>query len=450
MQGVKEIKNLNLNRYKLLNRLFNAGIWYLILRVPVEVYARDILYFDFDFQIEIWIFAFLFIAGLWAVISQEIYFDQSLIVGLGYLTLIAAGSAVAYYLNWNLEFFIPLAILLTVVSLRQAFYGNRVEYSEDIPKLTLIYLFSILIAYNFQGQVLIWQVFIFFILILAQAVTIKIDKKQLGKGLTASYGPMFIFFMIMIFAAIIFAIPFQLPLLEVVRTIAGQVYQIIRPVLYYVTLGIFYLFYPVMLFIRWIFSNFTPEGQEGEAQFGSRTPEDSADHFQEIIEAPDIPLAEIVLVILLIILGIYIIRRLTRGKADDDNYISEERESLSAPKMFINDLGQLWNKVKAGLSRKKKPQYNMNQPCQAVRFYYYEFSQLAAKDLLKEKNLSARDYKDELIYNAGWQQEKPELDSLITIYEKARYKEEIATEEVEKAASLWQQLKEKREARAKN
>ena len=422
----------------------------MILRVPAEVYAKDILAFSFNLQVEIWLIAFLFIAGLWAVISQQIFFDQSLIVGLGFLSLIAVGSAVAYYLNWQLELFIPLSILLVVVSLRQAFYGNRVEYSSDIPRLTLIYLFSILISYNFQGQVLIWQVFLFFILILAQAVTIKVDKQQLGKGFTASYGPMFIFFIIMIFAAIIFAIPFQLPLLEVFRNIAGQVYQLIRPVLYYVTLGIFYLFYPVMLFIRWIFSNFTPEGYEQEAQFGPRTPEDSADHFQEVIETPNIPLAEIVTVIILIIIGVYLIKRLTRGGTDDDNYLSEERESLSTPKMLINDLGQLWNKFKTGLSRKKKPQYDMNQPCQAVRFYYYKFSQLAAKDLIKEKNLSARDYKDELIYNAGWQLEKPELDNLISIYEKARYKEEVEQKEVEKAASLWQQLKKKREARNSN
>ncbi|MFN2364607.1 MAG: hypothetical protein ABR596_09925, partial [Halarsenatibacteraceae bacterium] len=421
-----------------------------ILRVPAAIYAQDILDFSFNLQVEIWIIAFLFAAGLWAVISREIYFDQSLIVGLGYLFLIAVGSAVAYYFNWHLELFIPLAILLTVVSLRQAFYGNKVDYSSDIPRLTLIYLFSILLSYNFQGEVLIWQVFSFFILILAQAVTIKIDKKKLSSGITGSYGPMFIFFIIMIFAAIIFAIPFQLPLLEVVKTIAGQIYQFIRPVLYYLTLGVFYLMYPVMLFIRWIFSNFSSEVQEGEAQYGPRTPEDNADYFIEVIETPEIPLAEIVTVIILIIIGIYLIKRLTRSKTDDDNYLSEERESLSAPKMFVNDLGQLWNKVKAGLSSKKKAQYDLNQPCQAVRYYYYKFSQLAAKDLIKEKNLSARDYKDELIYKAGWQEEKPELDNLIKLYEKARYKEEADNQEVEAAASLWQQLKVKRENRVKD
>ena len=444
------IKNLNLNRYKLLNRLFNAGIWYLILRVPAEVYASDILNFSFNFQVDIWLIAFLFLAGLWAIISRENYFDRSLMIGGGYLFLIAAGSATVYLLNWPLELFIPMAILLSVVSLRQAFYGNRVEYSDDIPRLTLIYLFSILISYNFQGEVLIWQVFIFFILILAQAVTIKVEKKELGKGLTASYGPMFIFFIIMIFAAIVFAIPFQLPILEVVRTIAGQVYQIIRPVIYYVTLGIFYLLYPVMLFIRWIFSNFTPEGQEEEAQFGPRTPEDQAEQFQEIIETPDLPIAEIITVIILIGIGIYLIKRLTKSGETADNYLSEERESLSAPKMLMNDLEELWNKVKAGFSRDKKTQYDMNQPCQAVRFYYYKFSQLAANDLIKEKNLSARDYKDELIYNAGWQEEKLELDNLISIYEKARYKEEVESEEVERAASLWRELKEKREARSRD
>ena len=444
------IKNLNLNRYKLLNRFFNAGIWYLILRVPAEVYASDILNFGFNFQVDIWLMAFLFLAGLWAVIARENYFDRSLMIGAGYLFLIAAGSAMAYFLNWPLELFIPLAILLAVVSLRQAFYGNRVEYSDDIPRLILIYLFSILISYNFQGEVLIWQVFIFFILLLAQAVTIKVEKKELGKGLTASYGPMFIFFMIMIFAAIVFAIPFQLPILEVVRAIAGQIYQIIRPVIYYVTLGIFYLFYPVMLFIRWIFSNFTPEGQEGEAQFGPRTPEDQAEYFQEVIETPDLPIAEIITVIILIGIGVYLIKRLTKSGTATDNYLSEERESLSAPKMFINDLGELWNKMKAGFSRDKKIQYDMDQPCQAVRFYYYKFSQLAAKDLIKEKNLSARDYKDELIYNAGWQEEKLELDNLISIYEKARYKEEVESEDVERAASLWRELKGKREARSRN
>jgi len=447
---VKGIRNLNLNRYKILNRLFNAGIWYLILRVPAEIYAQDTLDFSFNLQVEIWLVAFLFVAGLWAVISREMYFDQSLSVGLGYLFLIAAGSAVAYYFNWNLELFIPLAILLTVVSLRQAFYGNKLDYSSDIPRLILIYLFSILLSYNFQGEVLIWQIFSFFILILAQAVTIKIDKKKLGSGITGSYGPMFIFFIIMIFAAIIFAIPFQLPLLEVVKTIASQVYQFIRPVLYYLAMGIFYLIYPVMLFIRWIFSNFGSEVQEGEAQYGPRTPEDNADYFIEVIETPDIPLVEIVTVIILIIIGIYLIKRLTRGKADADNYLSEERENLSTPRMIIHDLGQLWNKVKAGLSSKKKPRYDLNQPCQAVRYYYYKFSQLAAKDLIKEKNLSARDYKDELIYNAGWQGEKSELDNLVKIYEKARYKEEVDNQEVEKAVSLWQQLKVKRENRVKD
>ena len=420
------------------------------MRTPAEVYAIDILDFNFNFQVEVWLITFLFMAGTWAVISQENYFDQGLLVGLGYLILIAAGSGVAYFFGWNLELFIPLAVLLTVASLRQAFYGNRVEYSDDIPRLILIYLFSLLISYNFHGEVLIWQVFLFFIMILAQAVTIKIDKKKLEDGFTGSYGPMLIFFIIMIFAAIIFAIPFQLPLIEVVRTIAGQFYQFIRPVLYYLTLGIFYLFYPVMLFIRWIFSNFSPEGQEGEAQFGPRTPEDTAEQVQEFLETPDIPLAEIVTVIILIIIGIYLIKRLTKSGTGDNNYLLEERESLSAPKMFLNDLGQLWNKVKAGLSRKKKPEYDMNQPCQAVRFYYYKFSQLAAKDLLREKNLSARDYKDELIYNAGWQEERLELDNLISIYEKARYKEEVDVEEVEKAASLWGQLKKKREARNSN
>lgn len=447
---MKEIKNLNLNRYKLLNRIFNAGIWYLILRVPVEVYSRDILDFSFNLQVEIWLLLFLFIAGLWAVISQAEFFDQTLIVGLGYLFLIVAGSAVAYFLNWNLELFIPLATLLTVVSLRQASYGNRVEYSDDIPRLTLIYLFSILISYNFQGQVFIGQVFIFFILILAQAVTIKIEAKKLGEGFTASYGPIIIFFLIMIFAAIIFAIPFQLPLLEVVRTIAGQIYQFIRPVLYYVTMGIFYLFYPVMLFIRWIFSNLTQEGQDGEAYYSPFTPEEQANEVREFYGNPDLPLAEIVTVVILIIIGVYLIKRLTKRNEEDNNYLSEERESLSVPKMFINDLGQLWSKVKTGLSRKNQADYDLNQPCQAVRFYYYKFSQLAAQDLIKEKSLSARDYKDELIYNAGWQQEKFELDNLISIYEKARYKEEVDKEEVEKAASLWQQLKEKREARTRN
>lgn len=447
---MKEIKNLNLNRYKILNILFNAGLWYLILRIPAEVYARDILNFSFTFQVEIWLIAFLVSTGLWAVISQKLYFDQSLTVGLGYLFLIAAGSTAAYYLNWNLELFIPLSILLTVVSLRQAFYGNRVEYSDDIPRLIFIYLFSILIAYNFQGEVLIWQVFSFFILILAQAVNFKVDKKKLGKGLTASYGPMLIFFMIMVFAAIVFAIPFQLPLLEVVRVIAGQVYQIIRPVLYYLTLGIFYLLYPVILFIRWLFSNFSSENQNGEAQFGPRTPQDNADYLQEAIETPAIPLAEIVTVIVLLIIGVYLIKKLTKSGTAEENYLSEERENLSAPKMFVHDLGQLFNKLKANLSRNNKIHYDLDQPCQAVRFYYYKFSQLAAKDLIKEKNLSARDYKDELIYNAGWQFEKPELDNLISIYEKARYKEEVETEEVKKAASLWKQLKEKREARNSN
>ncbi|MFW6301502.1 MAG: hypothetical protein ACOC1W_03110 [Bacillota bacterium] len=447
---MKGIKNLNLNRYKLLNILFNAGIWYLILREPAAIYARDILDFSFNLQVESWLVAFLFIAGLWAVISREIYFDQGSIVGLGYLFLITAGSAVAYFLNWHLELFIPLAILLTVVSLRQAFYGNRVDYSSDIPRLTLIYLFSILVSYNFQGQVLIWQILLFFILILAQAVTIKIDKQQLGKGFTASYGPIIIFFLIMLFAAIIFAIPFQLPLLAVAGSIAGQIYQLIRPVLYYFIMAIFYLIYPVMLFIRWIFSNFISEGQETEAQSDPRTPEDNAKYLQKAIESPDLPLAEIVTVIILIIIGIYLIKRLTKSGTDDDNYLSEERESLSAPKMFINDLGNLWNKVTAGLGRNKKAQYDLNQPCQAVRYYYYKFSQLAAQDLIKEKNLSARDYKDELIYNAGWQEEQPELDNLISIYEKARYKEEVDDQEVEIAARLWQQLKIKRENRAKD
>ena len=428
------------NLISIINKFIFSGIILLILRNPAAVVISELQDFNYYFGIEIWIFLALSGFGVGNFIINEAITEQRKQQLISIMLVILA-ALIPILLAWPAAFFLTFSLILYMLSLRGNMYESRVDFSTDLPWMLLIYLLSIVLAGRMGVVTALGEVVLFMLLVILLGIMLQLRKDKFESSLSA-FKILLPFFTFLLIIALLLSVPFNIPIFS---GIVALVNLMIDGVFVLIDLALVPISYLVIVFyyiIRWLQSIFGGEPEIIEELGGfEEAPEDQFELAETASESAAGNIAGIIIIVLLGFLAFWMLKKYLNYREGTEEDVREVRENLDAAELFKRDVKNLFNNLRSRFgSKSQKPEYNMEDPCEQVRYFYYSFLQKAARTTSRSPGVSPRQYCENLAQNKVWQQNYTSLGRLTKLYEKARYGQEITREEAEEAEMLWNKL----------
>ncbi|MFW5998405.1 MAG: hypothetical protein ACOCP5_01480 [Halanaerobiaceae bacterium] len=441
---------MKLKTWKWFNKVIGGilfALWVSLLVQPWFVslnkylnYARAEIY-----QIT-WIF-FVIVSGI-IFIKIILYTSKKYYKIMVLILLIGLNILILYLLNWPLLLFIPVSLILILISFRFQFYEEGPSFLLDFILGTLILILNIVLYYNTGLHLNIYtNIILFFVLAILLSFIFNINQIQIYEY---SVRPKIIMIIVSVFVVGVI-IPGLFLGLYLESSFFVGILTAIKwgfRLFGYVILGIIY---PVLRLISPLLQYFadidleSPE-KEVEGPESSNNPED----LRESVKPGKNPISGITqyipyvlwgLLICVILWLIYkVIKKILqrRNKEKQVKGYTEERETIFTFEELKESLGDLWQDINIFKKRSSKKDYNRNDPAEIIREIYFNF-------LIKFNNtvsfkifFTPNEYLKRLKNKFQDQKYYKELTKL---YNKARYSKKIKEEDADRAKSIWEKIK---------
>ena len=428
------------NLISIINKFIFSGIILLILRNPATVIISELQGFYYSFEVEIWIFLVLSGFGVGNFIINTAITEQRRQQIISILLVVIA-ALIPILLSWPAAFFLAFSLILYIVSLRGNMYDSRVDFSTDLPWILLIYLLSVIGAGRLGEVPALGEIVLFMLLVILLGIMLQLKKDKFASSLSA-FKILLPFFTFLLIMALLLSVPFNIPIfagfIALVNNMIDGVFALIDLVfvpISYLVLVFYYIF-------RWLQSVFGGEPEVMEELGGMEdAPEEQFEMVETASESAAGNILGFIIIVLLVFIAFWLLKKYLNYGEEKEEGVKEVRENLDASELFKRDVKNLFHNLRSRfVGESQRPEYNMEDPCQKVRYFYYSFLQKAATTTSRPPGISPRQYCENLAQNRAWEQSYNSLRRLTELYEKARYGQEITREEVKTAEQLWEEI----------
>ncbi len=434
---------MNWSRYKLSSKIFFAGLVWLILRHPYQQIIYHNTGLSITWQQELFFLFCLFSAGVWVELYVGCTSRTKEIISL--LLLFGFQLSIILLAAWPPLIFTSLVILTNLISLRQSFYRSQADLSAELPRLLSLYLLVLLYA-NFRHiNVNITEIIIFFILLLFFNHFAVADFVQEQTKGSKNWHMAIFFFISSLGLTLLLILIFNLPFHEQLSSLMAVLFQSWSSLMEYLAYVIGWLLYPLLFVLGQIVS-YLREGFGEENVIWEGAEEYEPLEIQETVtrELQEPGFTGFIILLLLFILAIFIIKKIIKKREKESEDYREERERLAAAPLLRKQSQKILKNIKDKISsRFFRPNYDLQNPVEKVRYHYYRFLKFAGDYQPKPPGLTPRGYQTKMLQEEKWQEAAEQLQELTSIYEKARYSRRASAAEAEKASQLLQEIKNK-------
>ena len=430
---------MRFSRYNPGGKLLFAAVSLMILRYPLYQIAFEAADFVLTWQGELYLLLVLVLGGLWGELPADLKSNYARAISLALLSGLLLLPV--WLLNWPLLFFIPVILLLILLSLRQQFYSRQVDFSAESLRLQLLYLLALLLAGYLELSVNPVEILVFLLLLFFLQAAYSPEKSQEDKG-ERTWQPALLLFTASLLLSLLLGILFNLPLRAQIQTAVNFLLQAWNRLMSALAYLIGLLVYPVLLLAERLIDLVREREIMGEF-IGEVVGEPEVLEFQEeaVSQLEATGIGRLILTIIIVAVIFLLIRRILRGRGEEDKGYTENRESLQAGPLLKKNAAEFIDRLREGFrERFGRPDYNLEDPVERIRYQYYQFLQLAQKYSYKNPGDSPRKYFTSLLEQENWQKTADLLEEFTVLYEQARYAGRASREEAEQAEKIREKL----------
>ena len=438
-------KEFEFDLYMFLSRIlvgltFGCGVYFLI-SPWLEFIEFQLGIFKF-----IWFIGVIALSFTLAHLVEKEKLERGILIVLSF---IAVNYLLLYMIGWDFIYYSILFLILLLLGLRAWMYENKVDFNTDLGISIIFLIFTIFQSTNYDViEISFFNIFFVFICGVSLSLYFNnnlVIQKNRNRLIIRVLAPF-----IVLMSTFHFLMKYSEPFFTKAMSVISFVYLKLVDLLVFIITPIVRLIFPllnllwnIILKILLFINRFGKKTEMEEAQR-------EAPNYQEMIEQMDATAKEfnypywIFYIVLGLILLIVIYKLYQEyGESDEEGY-TEERESIFTFKDLINDLNILWNKVKSPLEgRGNKSIYDGSSNILRIREIYYNFLNYYSNIGQKHRSDTPNQYLRFLIASRRSEGKKSYFRELTKLYNKARYKEEVDEEEVERAQGAWNKIRDK-------
>ena len=377
--------------------------------------------------------------------------DKDYIKAIKLGVLITVNIALILLLKWPILIYIPISLVLILLSFRYGLYESSNTFLTDFIIGTVILVFNIFLHYNTGLRLNIYTNIILFFAIsifLAFIFNLKnnIDFSEYSLRPKMFISAIFIFIMIVVIPGLILGFTLESTFFEGILSVIKFIFRGFG----YILLGIIY---PILKILGPLLEFITDvELEPRERQPEEREAPNFQDQMTENMKPEEgagldfLSFIPYVLWGILILVLIWLIYRLIKKifqKRDTEEVkkgYTEERETVFSLEDLQNNFKDFWNSLNVfNRNKRKHREYDQNNPGEVIREIYYKFLLKYNKIVSFNLYFTPYEYLNHLRNQINHNEYYKELTNL---YNKVRYGKKVERDDVKKAQEMWKKIKE--------